>query len=379
MKLFHLSDLHLGRKLKEFSLIEDQRHILAEILRAADSECPDGVIIAGDVYDKSTPGEDAIKLLDRFLSELAARKIKVFMISGNHDSADRVAFGVELMKYAGVYVSPAYDGEITSAELGDVVVYLMPYIKEYMVRAVFPEKEIKSITDAARAVVESIQPDKSKTNILVSHQFVTGTPDGDDIERTDDQVKTVGGVDNISAEVFGEFDYVALGHIHRPQRVAGKENIRYCGSPLKYTFDDVSLGKSITVLETSGKSVTTREIPLVPLHDLKVYEGTFEELANGGDDKNYVKLILTETGNHDARARLSRKYPLIADFGVTLPVNLSQGSGKGAKSLEGKTPLDLIKEFYTGQNGGEEMEPEMVKICEDILAGIVKEEDQCDR
>lgn len=229
MKLFHLSDMHLGRRLNDYSLIEDQEYILKEILKASDEEHPDGIIIASDIYDKTSPSEEAVKLFDFFLSGLAERELKTFIISGNHDSAERVAFGGRIMNRAGVFISPAYDGKIVGIPLGEnVVVYLMPFIKEYMVRAVFPEKVINTITDAARIVIENITLDKSKKNILAAHQFVTGTADGSDVERGSDQTKAAGGIDNIDVGVFRDFDYVALGHIHKPQR-AGSDTVRYCG------------------------------------------------------------------------------------------------------------------------------------------------------
>lgn len=370
MKLFHISDLHLGRRLNEYPLIEDQEHILNEILKAADEERPDGVIIAGDVYDKATPSEDAVKLLDDFLSELAARELKVFVISGNHDSAERVAFGGRIMNRAGVCVSPVYSGKIEGIPLGgDVFVYLMPFVREYTVRAVFPEREINSMTDAARAVVDNIALDKSKINILVAHQFVTGAADGSDVERGGDQTKAVGGVDNIDAGVFKDFDYVALGHIHKPQR-AGGDNLRYCGSPMKYSFDEAYQRKAITVVETGGKGdVRTREIPLVPLRELRVFEGDFSELMALEDCDDYVKIILTETGVLDARVKLAKKFPRIAELEFKAESRLAADTRRGIRELGAKTPADIIKEFFAKQNGSE-MTAEQAAICDEILEEI---------
>lgn len=374
MKLFHLSDLHLGRRLNDYPLLEDQEYILNEILKAADEERPDGVIIAGDIYDKTTPSEDAVKLFDQFLSELAARGLKVFIISGNHDSAERVAFGCRIMNRAGVFVSPVYDGKIEGISLGgDVFVYLMPVVREYTVRAVFPEKEINTITDAARTVIENIELDKSKINILVAHQFVTGTADGSDVERGSDQTKAVGSVDNIDAGVFGDFDYVALGHIHKPQR-AGSDNVRYCGSPMKYSFDEVNQRKAIVVVETGGKgNIKTREIPLVPLRELRVFEGDFSALMalDGCDD--YVKIILTETGVLDARLKLSRNFHKIAEMEFKSENGFAPDSRKGIKEIGTKTPSDIIKEFFAQQNGSE-MTAEQDAICNEILESIKEAE-----
>lgn len=374
MKLFHLSDLHLGRRLNDYPLIEDQEYILNKILKAADEERPDGVIIAGDVYDKTTPSEDAVKLFDQFLSVLAAREIKVFIISGNHDSAERVAFGGRIMNRAGVFISPIYDGKIEGIPLGGgVFVYLMPFVREYTVHAVFPEKEINTITDAARAVIENIALDKSKINILVAHQFVTGTADGSDVERGGDQAKAVGGVDNIDAGVFGDFDYVALGHIHKPQR-AGSDNLRYCGSPMKYSFDEVNQRKVIVVVETGAKGdIKTREIPLVPLRELRVFKGNFAELMALDSCDDYVKIILTETGVLDARVKLSTKFSKIAEIEFKAESSFASDTRKGIKEIGTKTPADIIKEFFAQQNGSE-MTAEQAAICDAILEEIKEAE-----
>ncbi|MCM1165771.1 MAG: exonuclease SbcCD subunit D, partial [Ruminococcus sp.] len=336
VKLFHLSDLHLGRKLSDYPLAEEQEHILNEILKAVDEEMPDGVIIAGDVYDKPVPSEDAVNMFDGFLTGLAERGVKTFVVSGNHDSAERVAFGGRLMERAGVFISPAYDGNIEGIALtDDINVYLMPFIREYAVRAAFPEREIRSLDDAVRTVVENIKLDRSKVNILAAHQFVTGKADGSDVERGADQFKAVGGVDNIDVNIFGGFDYVALGHIHKPQRV-GRDTVRYCGSPLKYSFDEADQRKAVVVAEIDGRDIKTREIPLTPLRDLKVFEGTFGEIMalDGCDD--YVKVILTEAGTADVFSALSKKFPHIAETEFRLPGTVAAGSRKGIKEIGAK-------------------------------------------
>lgn len=373
MKLFHLSDLHLGRRLNDYSLLEDQKHILNEILKSADEERPDGIIIAGDVYDKTTPSEDAVKLFDFFLSELFARKLKIFVISGNHDSVERIAFGGRIMNRAGVYISPVYNGIIDGIPLGDnVFVYLMPFIKEYTVRAVFPGKEINSITDAVQTVLKNITLDKSKINILVAHQFVTGMSDGSDVERGSDQTKSVGGVDNIDVRVFKDFDYVALGHIHKSQSV-GSDNVRYCGSPMKYSFDEANQYKAIVVVEIGGKGdIKTREIPLVPLHDLRVFEGEFAELMSMDECDDYVKIILNETGVSDARVKLSKKFSAIAEIEFKAVKFSALDSRKGIKEIGAKAPTDIIKEFFA-QQSGLEMTAEQSALCDEILDNVMKE------
>lgn len=375
MKLFHLSDLHLGRRLFDYSLLEDQEYILNEILKAVDDEQPDGVMIAGDIYDKTIPSEDAVRLFDGFLSELADRNVKTFIISGNHDSADRVAFGGRIMNRAGIFISPVYNGHIEGITLGEnVCVYLMPFIREHIVRTVFPDKEINSVSDAARTVIENIELDGSKVNILAAHQFVTGKPDGSDVERGSDQFKAVGGVDNIDINVFNDFDYVALGHIHKPQKV-GRDTVRYCGSPMKYSFDEADQRKAIIVVEIGGKdNIGVREIPLVPLRDLKVFKGEFAEIMAMEKCDDYVKIILTETGRTDMLASLSKKFPRIARTEFDLGKAYTSNARKGIKELGTKTPLDIIKEFFTEQNGFD-MNDEQITICKDILGEILKEEE----
>ena len=373
MKLFHISDLHLGRRLNDYSLFEDQEHILREILNAADEERPDGVIIAGDIYDKAAPSEDAVRLFDDFLSGLAERGLKTFIISGNHDSAERVAFGGRIMDRAGIYISPAYDGELRYVELEENIrVYLMPFIREIYVQSVFPDEEINSVTDAARVVLKHTELDGSKINILAAHQFVTGKADGSDVERGEKQARAVGGVDNINVNVFREFDYVALGHIHKPQKV-GRETVRYCGSPLKYSFDETKQRKEITVVEIRGKDdIKTRGIPLVPLRELRVIKGSFSELMSMDECGDYVKIILTEAGIPDARLKLSKRFEKLADLEFSLFETSSLSSAKGMKELGEKKPLDIIKEFFAVQNGGE-MSEEQSEICAAILNDIEKE------
>ena len=230
MKMIHLSDLHLGKRVNEFPMLEDQRHVLIEILSVMDAEHPQVVLIAGDVYDKSVPSAEAVQLFDWFLTELAQRKLEVFIISGNHDSAERIAFGSEIMQRSGIHLSPVYNGTVTPVALqdenGEVCFWLLPFIKPVHIRRFFEEETIESYTDAMRAAIRQMEIDPQKRNVLITHQFVTGA------SRCDSEEVSVGGADNVDAEVFDVFDYVALGHLHGPQNI-GSEAIRYSGSPLK--------------------------------------------------------------------------------------------------------------------------------------------------
>ncbi len=250
----HLSDLHLGKRLNEHALLEDQAYILEQILSLAEEEQPDGVLIAGDVYDKAIPSGEAVSLCNRFLVELRKRTPKIFLISGNHDSAERLAFGGALMAESGVYLSPVYDGEVTpislTDEFGTVNIYLLPFLKPATLRGLFPEKEIQSYTDALKTAIDAMQPDFSQRNVLVAHQYVTGARGNGRAEAV------VGGLDNVEADVFEGFDYVALGHIHTAQNVAG-ERVRYGGTPLNYSLNEID-GES-TLLPTGAELTVARK------------------------------------------------------------------------------------------------------------------------
>ena len=299
MKLIHLSDLHLGKRVNEFSMLEDQAFILKQILEIADREKPDGVLLAGDLYDKPVPPAEAVGLLDWFLTELSARKIAVFAISGNHDSAERIAFGSRLMGDRGVFLSPVYDGTVEKVkmqdEYGTVCVYLLPFLKPAVVRSVWKHKadQIRTYDDALRMVVSSIPSDPSQRNLLVSHQFVTGA------SRCESEEIFVGGLDNIDVSMFDAFDYVALGHIHSPQHI-GRETVRYCGTPLKYSFSEAGQQKSITVVELKEKGdISISTIPLRPLRDLRKIKGTYLEVTArdfyaGTNTSDYLQITLTD-------------------------------------------------------------------------------------
>ena len=267
MKIIHLSDLHLGKRVHEFSMLDDQRYILKQILEHVAEEHPDAVILAGDIYDKPVPPAEAVQLFDQFLCGLAEQGVEVMIISGNHDSAERIAFGGKLMEHSGVHVSPVYDGDVKPVELEDeygiVQFFLLPFIKPIHVRRCYAEEEIESYTDAMRTAISHMERNADARQVLVTHQFVTGA------ERSDSEEISVGGTDNVDVTVFDGFDYVALGHIHRPQRIM-RDTVRYCGTPLKYSFSEAGHEKSLTVVELEEKGkVSIRRIPLTPKHDMR--------------------------------------------------------------------------------------------------------------
>ena len=364
MKLIHLSDLHLGKRVNEFSMLEDQQYILTEILRIIDEEQPDGVLIAGDVYDKTVPSAEAVALLDDFLVRLAKRDLQSFLISGNHDSPERMAFGGRLMEGSGVHLAPVYDGRVSPITLtdayGTVNFYLLPFVKPAHVRRCFPEREITTYTDALAAAIEAMGVDTAGRNVLVTHQFVTGAA------RCDSEELSVGGTDNVDVSVFDPFDYVALGHIHGPQRV-GRETVRYCGTPLKYSFSEAGHQKSVTVVELEAKgSVSVRTVPLVPLRDLVELRGTYEELTFRGFyegtsyQKDYVHITLTDEEDvPDAMRKLQIIYPNLMKLDYDNRRTRAGARLDGAEDAEQKSPLELLEEFYEKQNGqpmGEEQQ-----------------------
>ena len=388
MRLIHLSDLHIGKRVNEFSMLEDQEYILKEILGIIDDEQPDGVIIAGDVYDKSVPSEEAVKLLDSFLTSLAKRKRQVYIISGNHDSAAKLAFASSLIDLSGIHISPVYDsaqiammgdGLVRPYKLEDgkgqmVNIYMLPFVKPAMVRAVFPDEadDIKDYTDACRAAGEHMDVDEKVTNILVAHQFVTGAVRSESEEN-------VGGLDNVDVSVFDSFDYVALGHIHGPQKV-GRETVRYCGTPLKYSLSEANHTKSVTVVDIpENKKIEIRTVPLVPMHELREVKGTFDELMDrrnyeGTAVDDYLYVVLTDEDDvPDALGKLRTVYPNVMKLGYdNTRTRVTQTIDDGAV-LEGKKPIDLFGELYEKQNN-QEMSDEQRSFVQDIIDSIWKEE-----
>ncbi len=354
MKFIHMSDLHLGKRVNEFSMIEDQEYILKEILTLIKKEKPDGILIAGDVYDRSVPAEDAIKLWDSFLVSLVEKKIPIYAISGNHDSAVRFSDHSSLVEASGVYLSPEYDGEAKHYTLKagkqSVNIYLLPFIKPALARRIFDNDEIYNYTDACFEAIGRMNVDTSAINILVAHQFVTGAA------RCESEEVTVGGLDNVDSSVFDPFDYVALGHIHGTQSI-GRDTIRYCGTPLKYSFSEKDQIKSLTVIEIDSKEeINIREIPLIPLHDMREIRGTYAELMLKENYENtatddYIHVVLTDEEDViDALAKMRIVYPNIMKLSYDNLRTQNCQSLEDIKAIEGRTPIDLFGEFYEKQN-----------------------------
>lgn len=355
MKFLHISDLHLGKRVNEFSMIEDQRYILDQIIEICETERPDGVLIAGDVYDKPVPPVEAVQLLDRFLTALSEKGTQTFVISGNHDSAERIAFASALMERAGIHISPAYTGEVEpftlEDEFGQVNIYLLPYIKPARVRAIFQDTEILSYSDAVQAAISHMEINSAVRNVIVSHQFVTGA------QRSESEEIFIGGSENVNASVFDQFDYAALGHIHRPQNISRK-TIRYSGSPLKYSFSESNDIKSVTVVELAEKGhVAIRAVPLVPLHDMREIRGTYEDITSkknyeGAPREDYIRITLTDEEDIlDAAEKLRVIYPNLMklDYDNTRTRTVLDVVLPDFTKTE--SPSDLFHSLYLRQNG----------------------------
>ena len=372
----HLADLHLGKRVNGFSMMEDQEYILNRILEIMEEEQPDGLLIAGDVYDKTIPPAEAVRRMDDFLTAVAAKHVSVFLISGNHDSAERVAFGHQLMQGSGIWISPVYDGTIRHHTLedrwGEVNIYLIPFLRPSVVRSFFPDVEIEDYTDALRTIIEDLQVDTSRRNVALAHQFVTAA--GALPETCDSEQLSVGGLDRVDGSVFSPFDYTALGHLHGPQRV-GSETIRYAGSPLKYSFSELHQKKSVTVAELREKGETEiRQIPLQPRREMIELRGTFEEILEEARKKgelqtDYYHMILTdETDVVDALSRLREYYPNIMLLDYDNRRTRSQKEVEQLDRVEERTPGELFAALYEQQNG-----QEMDSDRKEYLDGLIRE------
>lgn len=362
MKLMHLSDLHLGKRLNEFSLLEDQCFILQQLVELVRSEQPDCVLLAGDIYDKPVPPAEAVTLFDDFLNKLA-QLTTVCVTSGNHDSAERLAFGAQLMREGGVHFCGLYTGEPQCVTLqdayGSVHIYLLPFLKPAHVRHCLTPEEAEQVTtyhEALRCAVERLHINAAERNVLVAHQFVTGA------QTAGSEAVNVGGVDNIGAEVFAAFDYTALGHIHRAQNV-GSERVRYSGTPLKYSFAEWQQEKSVTLVELGEKgSVSVTALPLAPLRDLRKLRGSYEELMSkdfydelpkdsDGLLRDFYHLTLTDEEDvPDAVQKLRSVYKNLLQLEYDNKRTRTDNAIEGAERVVEKSPLELMEEFYQLQN-----------------------------
>jgi exonuclease SbcD len=355
LKFLHLSDLHLGKTVHEFSMLEDQEYILKAILAVADEAKPQAVLIAGDIYDRMVAPTEALRLLDDFLEGLVRRGIEVFIISGNHDSAGRLAFGARLMDKSGVHISPVYDGQIKPYtlrdEYGDVNLYLMPFLKPLQVKRFFPEAEITTWTDAVKTVLEHLPLNESGRNVLLAHQFVTGatTCESEEIH--------VGGADNVDGEAFAAFDYVALGHLHKAQHI-GRKTLRYCGTPLKYSFSEANHQKSVTLVTLAEKgAIDLRPVPLVPKRDMREIRGTYLEVTARDfyrklNTDDYFRVTLTDEDDQpEALGKLRVIYPNLMRLDYDNTRTRTKNTVEAIAEAGRYTPMELFDRLYGEQNG----------------------------
>lgn len=374
MKIVHLSDLHIGKRLGEFSLAEDQDFILKQILEIIGREAPDAVIIAGDVYDKTVPPAEAVELFSNFITEISRRKISCFIISGNHDSPERIAFGAEIMSAGGVYLSPVYSGSVKPVvlndEFGTVNFYMLPFVKPSAVRRCLENEELQSYGKAVEAAIQKMNIDKDGRNVLITHQFVTGA------ELSESEDISAGGSESVPADIFSDFDYTALGHIHRPQNI-GSEKIRYCGTPLKYSFSEAGQQKSVTVAVVGKKgSLEIKTVPLSPLRDMVELRGSYDELTdknfleNGGHSEDYVRLILTDEEDvPDAMAKLRLRYHNLMRLDYDNKRTRQSAALPDLTESESKPPIELFAEFFELRNNrqmSEEQSDFMEKIINEV-------------
>jgi exonuclease SbcD len=376
MKFLHISDLHIGKKFRETDFTDDQIHILNEIIEIVDEIKPDGILIAGDIYDRSVPTAGAVNIFDDFLTRLDMKKIKIFIISGNHDSPERLGFGKEIMGKSGIHIAGAFRGKMDKITMeddyGSINIYLLPFIKPSVVSYFFKEEETDTYEKAVKAVIEAAQIDQSQRNILVAHQFVTNQ--GVEPEKSDSELLSVGGLDNVDVSVFEAFDYVALGHIHGPQRI-GRETVRYCGTPLKYSFSEANHKKSVTCLEITDKNqVTVTAIPLHPVRDMRIIKDKLDNLLQdetytGKNREDYIHAIITDEEDiYDPIGKLRTVYPnilILEKENAKSRVNEnSRTSASG--DVASRSPMDLFEEFFKNQNNVELNETQR-KIMRDIF------------
>ena len=377
MRFLHLSDLHLGKRVNEFSMLEDQAYILKEILNIIDEQKVEAVLIAGDVYDKVIPSAEAVRLLDDFLTRIAARELPVFLISGNHDSAERVAFGSRLMSSRQIYLSPVFESDVEpitiSDRYGEIHIYMLPFVKPSLVKRVYPEEEIITYQDAVNAAVQHMQIDTDKRNILLAHQFVTGAA------RCDSEELSVGGLDDVDASIFDGFDYVALGHLHGPQKI-GKETVRYSGTPLKYSISEANQKKSVVIVDVEEKGkINIQQIPFLPKHDMQEIRGTYMEVTaldfyKDMKTDDYLHITLTDEEDiPDAIGKLRTIYPNIMKLSYDNLRTRAAVTVRGTAEVEEKSPMELLKEFYELQNN-QPMTDEQEEIARGMMEEIWEDE-----
>ncbi len=357
MKFAHISDLHLGMELSSYSLIEDQKYILTKMIGIFEEEKVDGVLIAGDVYDRSVASIEAIRLFEDFLRRIVKKSMKIFVISGNHDAAERLSFGRDFMEESGLFFSKVYDGSVEKVsledEFGKINVYLLPFVRPASVRFYNPDEKIEDFDDALRLIIKNLKINTNERNICIAHQNIVSA------EHCDSELPVFGGLDGISSEIFSEFDYAALGHIHSPQTLGKNKNVRYCGTPLKYSLSEKNHKKSVTIIEFREKgNQKIHTVPLESLRDVREEKGTFEEIMkrsegySSGQKDDFVSIVLTDEDEVlNAYYKLKSVFPHILQMTYDNTRTRNSSVVSDIKTSKAMTPLEIFDRFYENRNG----------------------------
>lgn len=373
MKFAHLADLHIGKRVNGFLMLKDQEYVFEQIIDIIKDENIDNVCIAGDVYDKQVPSLEAVALFDDFLTKLSHIGVGIFIISGNHDSIERLSFASNLLEKSNVYMAQMYNGKvekkIVNDEFGEINIYMLPFIKPIHVKKYYPDVEIGDYNQAVKQVIDGTEVDITKRNILIAHQFVTGA------SVCDSEELSIGGLENVDAAIFDKFDYVALGHIHGAQKVS-RETLRYSGTPLKYSFSEINHKKSITIFEMREKeNINIKLVELKPLHNMRKIEGTYAELTLkenyiNTDITDYLHVVLKDEEDIvDAIGKLRSIYPNIMKLEYDNLRTRSNNEIHIVDRIEEKTPMDLFKELYVMQNN-QDMTDEQVEYVKELMESI---------
>ena len=375
MRFLHIADLHLGKQMNDLSLLADQEAVLDQVIQIADAEKVDAVLIAGDVYQRRSPQAEAMALFDRFVSRLAEAGKKIFVISGNHDSALRISYFASLVKEAGVHVTEAFDGEMQHVTLqdaeGEMTVWMLPFLRPALVKRALPEEKITSYQDAVQAVLRHANVDFKKRNLLMCHQFILGC------EVSDSEELSVGSLDHMDGAIFDGFDYVALGHIHKPQKVL-RDTLRYAGSPLKYSFSEAQHKKSVVIVDMQEKgNVQVRLVPLYPLHDVRLIEGKLDEIMQMPYSEDYVWITIhDELPPPDAKVTLSVNFPNMMKFSVVNSRTKFDLDVSAAEAMENKTVAELFSDFYRLQNNDQPPGEMHMQVLEKVIRELEEKPDE---
>ena len=366
MRFLHTADIHLGKRLNDISLLEDQKYILGQIADISREKKVDAVLISGDVYQRAAPDSSAMEVFNVFLSDLAREGIKIFVISGNHDSDRRISYFSSLIRPSGVYVSERFEGVLQKITLedqfGEIDIHLFPFVKPIYVRRCFPDEDITTYQQMTECVLRHSEVDAGRRNVLLAHQYIIGA------ELSDSEELAVGGLDSIDHTLFSDFDYVALGHIHKPQR-AGSSTVRYAGSPLKYSFSEMNGKKSVVVFEMREKGdISLETVELSPLHEMRQVRGSLDGITEMPYSEDYVRVVVTdEFVPPDAKFSCAAVFPNMMNFAVSNSKTESEEEVNIEDGIENKSVSELFCDFFKVQTEGAEPSEEHISLLNEIL------------